>query len=500
MVTSLLASDALLPARNQMALSLGWHIILACFEMSFPAMIFVLHRRGLRGDDAALELAKRWSKVAAVLFAIGAVSGTILSFEMGLLWPGLMEVYGDVVGLAFALEGIAFFVEAIFLGLYVYGWGRLPGHRHSMMLVPIMAAGVCGSFLVISVNAWMNAPTGFVLVDGVPTDIDPVAAILNSAVGLQFLHMYLAAVMVVGYSVSGVYALGWLRGRHDRLHRLGVTIPFLFAAVASPLQPVVGHFAGQRLADEQPIKLAAMEGLADTTEAARLELGGWWNGEELVGAIEIPVDGLLSFVATNDFDATVTGLDAVVEEDRPPVAIVHLAFQVMVAIGTALMGLAGWGAWRSWRHRSTTTGHETAGDGAETETENGTERENGDNLGDALLGSRWFLRALVGAGPAAVVAMETGWVTTEVGRQPWIVNGLLRTEDAVTDAGYIWVSLTVLVLVYAGMTAGAVAVIRSMSERWRAGETDLASPYGPSAGLAPTAGPEPIHDATEVSA
>ncbi len=453
-----LAADALLPARNQMALSLGWHIILACFGMSFPAIIFVLHRRGLRGDAAALELAKRWSKVAAVLFAIGAVSGTILSFEMGLLWPGLMETYGDVVGLAFALEGIAFFVEAIFLGLYVYGWGRLPGRVHSLMLVPIMAAGVAGSFLVISVNGWMNAPTGFRLVDGVPTDIDPVAAILNSAVGLQFLHMYLAAVMVVGYSVAGVYALGWLRGRRDRLHRLGIVVPFLFAAVASPIQPVVGHFAGQRLADEQPIKLAAMEGLAETTESARLELGGYWNGEELVGAIEIPIDGLLSFVATNDFDAAVIGLEAVPEDERPPVGIVHLAFQTMVAIGTALMGLALWGGWRLWRRR--------------------------DDL-EAALDSPSLLRALVVAGPAAIVAMETGWITTEVGRQPWIVHGLLRTEDAVTDAGYIWITLGILVVVYAGMTVGAAAVIRSMSRRWRDGETDLASPYGPGLGVEP---------------
>ena len=464
-----LATDALLPARNQMALSLGWHIILACFGMSFPAMMFVAHRRGLRSDSpsdrAALELAKRWSKVSGVLFAIGAVSGTILSFEMGLLWPGLMATYGDVVGLAFALEGIAFFVEAIFLGIYIYGWGRLPGRWHSLMLVPIIAAGIAGSFLVISVNGWMNSPTGFRLVDGVPTDIDPLGAMFNSAVGLQYLHMYLAAVMVVGYSVAGVYAVGWLRGRRDDLHRLGIVIPFLFAAVASPLQPVVGHFAGQRLADEQPIKLAAMEGLAETTEAARLELGGWWNGDELVGAVEVPVDGLLSFVATNDFDATVTGLDAVPADERPPVAIVHLAFQTMVAIGTALMGLAAWGAWRFWR----------AG-------------RRGDPI-EAALSGRWFLRALVVAGPGAVVAMETGWITTEVGRQPWIVHGLMRTEDAVTDAGYIWVTLAILVVVYAGMTVGAATVIRSMSRRWREGETDLASPYGPSPG--PTTG-DPI--------
>ena len=445
---SVFASDALLPARNQMALSLGWHIILACFGMAFPAMIFVLHRRGLKGDDVALELAKRWSKVAAVLFAIGAVSGTILSFELGLLWPGLMEQYGDVVGLAFTLEGISFFLEAIFLGIYVYGWGRLPGRTHLMMLVPIMAAGVTGSFLVVSVNGWMNAPTGFEIVNGDVVDVDPLAAIFNSAVWLQFLHMYLAAVMVVGFCVASVYAAGWLRGRRERIHRLGIVIPLVFAAVATPIQPLVGHFAGQRLADEQPIKLAAMEGLATTTESANLELGGWWNGEELVGAIEVPIDGLLSFLSTNDFDGTLLGLDTVPEDDQPPVAIVHAAFQLMVFIGTALVALIAWAGWR-WRRT------------------------------EEPLASIWMLRALVVAGPAAVVAMEAGWVTTEVGRQPWIVHGLLRTEDAVTDAGYIWVTLAILVVVYAGMTAAAVAVIRSMSRRWAAGEHDLEAPYGP---------------------
>ncbi|MGI9597467.1 MAG: cytochrome ubiquinol oxidase subunit I [Acidimicrobiales bacterium] len=460
----ILATDALLPARNQMALSLGWHIILACFGMTFPAMIFVLHRKGLNGDAEALELAKRWSKVAGVLFAIGAVSGTVLSLEMGLLWPGLMETYGDVVGLAFALEGISFFVEAIFLGIYVYGWGRLPGRWHSLMLVPIMAAGVTGSFLVISVNAWMNAPTGFRLVDGQPTDVDPVAAILNSAAGLQFLHMYLAAVMVVGFLVAAVYARGRLVGRDDRIHRLGILVPLTFAAIATPIQPVVGHFAGQRLADEQPIKLAAMEGLGESTTGARLELGGYWNGEDLSGAVEIPVDGLLSFIATNDFDAAVTGLNSVPEDERPPVGIVHIAFQTMVAIGTALVGLIAWAGWKWWRHR------------------------------DAMLDSKWLLRALMAAGPAAVIAMETGWITTEVGRQPWIVHGLLRTEDAVTDAGYIWASLAVLVVVYAGMTAGAIAVLRSMSARWRAGEKDLASPYGP-----PPTDPDPATPTTLAS-
>ncbi|HUF98605.1 MAG TPA: cytochrome ubiquinol oxidase subunit I [Ilumatobacter sp.] len=451
----LLANGALLPARNQMALSLGWHIVLACFGMTFPAMIFIVHRRGIRGDEAALTLARRWSKVAAVLFAIGAVSGTILSFEMGLLWPGLMERYGDVIGLAFTLEGVSFFIEAIFLGIYVYGWDRLPPRQHLLMLAPIMAAGVFGSFLVISVNSWMNAPTGFTTIDGSPggavADVDPLRAIFNSAVGLQFLHMYAAAVMVVGFSVAGVYAMGWLRGRHDRLHRLGILVPLTFAVVVAPLQPLIGHFAGQRVAAEQPIKLAAMEGLSETTSSARLELGGWWNGDELVGAIEVPVDGLLSFIATNDFDSEVIGLDSVPPEDRPPVGIVHMSFQIMVALGTLLAGVAAWTAWRWWRQR------------------------------DRFFESTWFLRALVLAGPAALAATEFGWITTEVGRQPWIVYRLLRTEDAVTDSGFIWLTLTVLIVVYTAMTAGAIALIRSMSRRWRDGEVDLASPYGPAA-------------------
>lgn len=444
-------SDALLPARNQMALSLGWHIILACFGMAMPAMIFVFHRRGLRGDDDALEIAKRWSKVGAVLFAVGAVSGTILSFELGLLWPGLMEQFGDVVGLAFALEGISFFTEAIFLGIYVYGWGRLPGHMHSLMLLPIMAAGVIGSFMVVSVNAWMNAPSGFRIVDGEVVDIDPLAAIFNDHVWLQAAHMYLAAVMVVGFSMSAVYAVRMLQGHRDRLHQLAAIVPFCFAAIATPIQPIVGHFAGQQIADDQPIKLAAIEVIETTESRAPLKVGGIVIDGELRGAIEIPIPGLLSFLSQNHFDAEVIGLDSVPEDERPPVGIVHLAFTLMIGIGTALVGLAAWALIR-WKRGGSW---------------------------EALFASRRFLTSMALGGPAAILAMEAGWVTTEVGRQPWIVHGVLRTEDAVTDANYIWVTLTVLVVVYTAMTFGALATIFSMSRRWAAGEKDLATPYGP---------------------
>ena len=445
-----LAADppsGLLPARNQMALSLGWHIILACFGVAFPSMIFVMHWRGLHGDADALELAKRWSKVSAVLFAIGAVSGTVLSFEMGLLWPGLMGTYGDVLGLPFAFEGLAFFIEAIFLGIYLYGWGRIPGRAHMLMLVPMACAGIVGTFCVLAVNAWMNNPTGFRLTaDGEVVDVEPWAAMFNDGVVLMFAHMWVAAFIVVGFTVSGVYAVGLLRGRRDRHHRLGFTVPFVFATVFALAQPLVGHVLGLRLAEAQPAKLAAME-LAETTEQpAPLKLGGILVDGEVRGAIEIPKIG--SLIARNSFDKPVPGLDTIPEDERPPVNLTHLSFQGMVGIGSLLAGVVALFWLLRWRGRD-------------------------------LLDNRWFLRFSAVSGPLAILALELGWVATEVGRQPWVVYGFLRTEDAATDNPWLWFSLGGTVVVYAGMTAAAYVILRSMARRWRAGQKDLPSPYGP---------------------
>jgi cytochrome d ubiquinol oxidase subunit I len=437
----------LLPARQQMAFSLGWHIILACFGVAFPTLIFVLHRRGLvRNDRVALRLARRWAKVSAVLFAVGAVSGTVLSFEMGLLWPGLMGPFGDVLGLPFAFEGLSFFVEAIFLGLYLYGWDRMPPRLHLLMLLPMAAAGVVGTYCVVSVNAWMNIPTGFRVVDGQVTDVDPWAVLFSTGAVLQAAHMWVAAFMVAGFVVAAVYAAGMLRGRRDEHHRLGFTVPFVFATAAALVQPLVGHLLGMRLGNVQPGKLAAFELATTTEQPAPLRLGGLLIDGEPQWYLEIPAWG--SFIARGSFDLPVQGLDMIPPENLPPVNITHIAFQSMVGIGM-LLALAVAVFWvLRWRGRD-------------------------------LLATRWFLRFAVVAGPLAVLAMESGWVATEVGRQPWVVWEVLRTKDAVTDNPGIWWSLAGTLVVYTGMTIGAVVVLRSMARRWRAGDEDLPSPYGP---------------------
>jgi cytochrome bd-type quinol oxidase subunit 1 len=438
----------LLPARQQMALSLGWHIILACFGVAFPAIIFVMHLRGIRKNDpVALGLAKRWGKVSAVLFAIGAVSGTVLSFEMGLLWPGLMGTYGDVLGLPFAFEGLAFFLEAIFLGIYLYGWGRMPQKLHLLMVLPMAVTGVVGTYCVLAVNAWMNYPVGFDVIDGEITNIEPWAVLFNSHVFMQFAHMWVAAYMVAGFSIAAVYAAGMLKGRRDRHHRLGFMVPFAFATIAALAQPFVGHLLGDGLDERQPAKLAAFE-LAETTDdgPSPLRIGGVLIDGEVKGAIEIPYLGSLISMGSLE---PVPGFDQIADEDEPPANLTHWAFQSMIGIGLLLMAAVALYWFLRWRKRE-------------------------------LLDNKWFLRFMAVTGILAVTAMEAGWIATEVGRQPWIVYGIMRTTEAAGDhSGALWLVYGGSVVLYGGMSLGAVVVLRSMARRWRKGAGDLPSPYGP---------------------
>ncbi|MGY1634139.1 cytochrome ubiquinol oxidase subunit I [Geodermatophilus sp. SYSU D01186] len=423
--------DDLVAARMQMALSLGWHIVVACLGVGFPLLVLLAEWRWIRsGDEVWRVLARRWAKGLAVVFAVGAVSGTILSFEMGILWPGLMGTFGEVIGLPFAIEGIAFFIEAIFLGIYLFAWDRLPPRAHLLSGIPIVLAGVASAFFVVTANAWMQQPQGFDLVDGRVVEASPWEAMFNPATPHQTAHMILAAFMVSGFLVATVYAAAWLRGKRDDYHRRAFRLSFAFAAIATPVQIGVGDWAAHTVASHQPVKLAAMEGVFQTEDGAALRIGGIVVGEELRYAIEIP--NALSLLAYWDPNATVVGLAEVPEELRPPVGIVHWAFDIMVGIGFALLALALWFAVTAWRRRRTPT-------------------------------SRWFHRFAVLAGPAAVVALEAGWIVTEVGRQPWIVYGYLLTEDAVNPTPGLRYGLYGLVPVYLLLTVGLVYVLRRLA-------------------------------------
>jgi cytochrome bd ubiquinol oxidase subunit I len=426
-----LAAPDLYHARMQMALSLGWHIIVACFGVGFPAMVLFAEWRSIRRGDADLmTLARTWAKAMGVLFAVGAVSGTILSFEMGMLWPGLMERFGEVYGFPFTLEGFAFFIEAIFVGIYLYGWDRLSPRTHLLCGLPMIVAGAAGAFFVVAANAWMNTPRGFELVDGRAVNVDPIAGMFNPSTASQTVHMLLAAVMVSAFGTASVYAVGMLRGRRDRYHRLGLLIPLTVGAIATPIQIGVGDWIANVVAEHQPVKLAAMEGLGRTSEGVPLAIGGIYIDDELRYAIKVPYG--LSLLVHHNPNAEVIGLDSVPPDQRPPVNVVHLSYNAMVGIGFGLLGLAAWFAWFWWRRRD-------------------------------IPASPWFLRAVAVSGVAAVVALETGWIATEVGRQPWIVYEIQRTDEAVSTAPGLRYGFYAVLVVYVALTVGAVYVLRRLA-------------------------------------
>jgi cytochrome d ubiquinol oxidase subunit I len=425
--------EYLLEARQMQALSFAVHIPIVCFGIALPTLVLLLEWMHLRtGDPLYRQLAKRWSKVMLALFAVGVVTGTILSFEMGLLWPGFMATFGDVFGLGFALEGISFFVEAIFIAIYVYGWDRLSPRVHFLSGIPIAIAGITGSLTVISVNAWMQHPTGFRLEGGV-VDVDPLGALFgNSYLWPELVHMYLAAYMVVGFLIAGAYAWSWLRGLRSRYIRTGLTVALTAAALAAPTQIVVGDWIARQVAKDQPTKLAAFEGLGHSEKGAAIHLGGWYD--EKTGKVKygIPLPWMLSLLAEHDPNARVQGLNAVPVEDQPPVNLVRVTFQMMVAIGSFLALLGAVHLYRLVRRRGYPT-------------------------------SPWFFRAVVAAGPLAVVALLAGWVTTEVGRQPWVVYKVMRTEEAVTGASGIPVGYAALVVVYTALIGVTAWMLRRIS-------------------------------------
>jgi cytochrome bd ubiquinol oxidase subunit I len=410
--------DNLLAARSQMALSLGFHIIFASISIAMPFFMAVSHYRWLKtGHELSLHLTKAWSKGVAIFFATGAVSGTILSFELGLLWPEFMRHAGPIIGMPFSWEGTIFFLEAIALGLYLYGWDKMNRWVHWCTGVVVGICGVLSSLFVICVNGWMNSPTGFTWNNGNPTDIDPVAAMFNEAALLQGLHMVVAAFQASGFAVAGVHAWKLRRDPINLFHREAINIALVFAAVASLIQPIIGDRAAKDVARRQPEKFAALESLFVTQKSAPLLIGGIPNEETEKVSYGVHIPGMLSFLATNTFTAEIKGLDAFPKDQRPPVLVTHLAFQVMVGIGSflALIGLA------------TLYGMKF--------------RKN-------FINSNNFLLLIALCTPLGFIAIEAGWIVTEVGRQPWIIYRVMRTADAVTTMPGILISCGMFALLY----------------------------------------------------
>src|SRR5215471_4305414 len=454
----------LLAARTLMAFTLGSHIILVPLGVAFPALVLIANFIGLkRNDSVALLLAQRWSHIMAVLFAVGAVSGTVLSFEMGLLWPGLTGVFGDVYGLPFSVEGIFFFLEAIFITIYIYGWKHLAPWWHFGlgMVLPFVALG--GVFSIISANGWMNAPAGFTLgADGRPTNVDPIAAIFNQAVAYEFPHMLAAAYMTAGFLIAGVFAVARLRGNWGRYQRLGFAIPFTVAAIVAPLQMLIGDTVARTVYQEMPIKFAAIEIVWTTGSDEPEIILGRLNQD--TGVIEggLPIPGLASWLSGFSTSTVITGLSTVPRQDQPPANIVHWAWDGMVFGGTGLALLATWYI-LYWIIRR------------------------------RLPGTAWFYRCAAVAGLLSVLCVECGWVVTEVGRQPWIIYNIMLTADAVTRAGIVRPLFGAIVVIYVIIAVATVATLRVMSCRWASGDTSVRSgPYAPLDGARDGVGAPPV--------
>jgi len=422
----------LLAARTQMALSLGFHIVFAEIGIAMPVMMILAEWRWARSGDAVhLQLAKRWAKGTAILFAVGAVSGTVLSFELGLLWPRFMELAGPIIGLPFSLEGFAFFTEAIFLGVYLYGWDRISTRAHLASGAIVALSGAASAVFVVMVNAWMNTPAGLVMSGDRVLRIDPIAGMFNPSTAQQALHMVLAAYAATGLAVAGIHAALLVRRPSSPLHRAALSIALAVGAPAAVLQPVSGDFSARTVAQWQPTKLAALEGQFQTEVGAPLRIGGWPDERAARTRFAIEIPRGLSLLAFHDPSATVRGLTAFPRDLWPPVAPVHASFQVMVALGTIMAVVSLWALVSVARRRD-------------------------------LASNRPLLRALAVIAPFGFIATEAGWTVTEVGRQPWVVQGVMRTADSVTPMPGLIVPMLTFTLLYLGLGAIVVALVRAM--------------------------------------
>jgi cytochrome d ubiquinol oxidase subunit I len=417
-------------ARSQMAMSLVFHIVFAAMGIGMPLLMAIAEGMYLRTKQPVyLDLCKRWAKGTAILFAVGAVSGTVISFELGLLWPAFMEHAGAIIGMPFSLEGFAFFTEAIFLGVYLYGWNRVPPRVHWLSGMMVALSGIFSGIFVVTANAWMNSPAGFKIVGGKITDVDPIAAILNRASFHEVLHMTLAAFVATGFLVAAVHAFFLLRDRENRFHRAALGIALAVACVCTPLQILSGDLSARTVATLQPAKLAAMEAHYRTQTGAPLVIGGIPNDDALATAYALTIPGGLSFLVAFDINAKVAGLEEFPRDQWPNVRMVHWSFDVMVGLGMVMLLLTVCVCWSCLKRRR-------------------------------LPDTKWLLRAIVAVGPLGFLAIETGWVVTELGRQPWIIYGVMRTQEAVTPMHGLAAPFVIFTTVYIFLAVVVLFLLR----------------------------------------
>lgn len=409
----------LIAARGQMAVSLAFHIVFASLGVGLPLLMFIAEYLAWRRKDLNWYiLAKRWSKAFGILYAIGAVSGTILSFELGLLWPRFMAFAGPIFGLAFYIEATAFFIEAIFLGLYLYSWEKVRPVVHLLFCVPLVVGGLASALFVTVANAWMNAPTGFTLTNGKPTNIDPIQALLNPQAPMEAFHMVLAAYEATGFAVATVYAVAMLRGHRDGYTRKGLLVGTVLGTVTAPLQIWVGDVTAKIIAQTQPAKLAAMEGLFKTTRYAPLTIYGWPDPASGHVYFGIQISDLLSLLAFDDIGHPVRGLDSFPGFMRPDTQIIHPLFDTMVGIGFLMAGVVALFWWAYVRHRA------------------------------QWANSKPLLWLMAATGPLTFMALEFGWAVTELGRQPYIIYGVMLVANGVTTAPGLDVSFPIFFILY----------------------------------------------------
>jgi cytochrome d ubiquinol oxidase subunit I len=422
--------DDFLAARSQMALSLGFHIIFSCIGMVMPFFMAVSHFIYLRtGNENYKNITKAWSKGVAIFFATGAVSGTVLSFELGLLWPGFMKEAGPIFGMPFSLEGTAFFIEAIALGFYLYGWDKFNRWFHWFTGVVVGVSGILSGILVVAANSWMNSPSGFTYKDGKYTDIDPIKAMFNDAWFSQALHMTIAAFAATGFAVAGIHALMILRKKNVSFHSIAFKIAAVFGIAAAVLQPLSGDISAKFVAKSQPAKLAAMEAHFTTGTNVPLIIGGVPDVKNKKVDYAVKLPGMLSLMIHGNTNAQVTGLDQIPVKDQPPVAVTHFAFQVMVALGMLMMAIGVLYLIATFKKKE-------------------------------WLRQPWFLKVFIAATPVGFIAVEAGWTVTEVGRQPWIINGIMRTADAVTPMPGIAYSFYLFTAVYVTLAIAVVFLLQ----------------------------------------